>query len=96
MNQKKRITYLDMAKGVGIILMIAGHLIGSLQAIDNKPYFSSVYQFIASFHMPLFFLISGYFLSTVLLFRGLNHMCWNRQSIKFLSLLFPTISICFI
>lgn len=59
MNQKKRITYLDMAKGVGIILMIAGHLIGSLQAIDNKPYFSSVYQFIASFHMPLFFIISG-------------------------------------
>lgn len=31
------------------------------------------------------FLSSGYFLYTVLLFRGLNHMCWNRQIIKFLS-----------
>ncbi len=59
MNAQKRITWLDMAKGVGIVLMVAGHLIGALQTIDNKPYFSPVYQFIASFHMPLFFIISG-------------------------------------
>ena len=59
MNSKNRITYLDMAKGAGIILMITGHLTGSLQAIDFKPYFSPLYQFIASFHMPLFFIISG-------------------------------------
>ncbi len=59
MNAQKRIVYLDMAKGVGIVLMIAGHLIGSLQSIDNKSWFSGVYQFIASFHMPLFFIISG-------------------------------------
>lgn len=59
MNQKKRIAYLDMAKGVGIVLMVAGHLIGSLQSIDNKPYFAPAYQWIASFHMPLFFIISG-------------------------------------
>ena len=39
MNQKKRITYLDMAKGVGIVLMVAGHLIGSVQTIDYKSYF---------------------------------------------------------
>jgi len=56
---KKRIDYLDMAKGAGIVLMVAGHLIGSLQTIDYKPGFSAVYQFIASFHMPLFFIISG-------------------------------------
>lgn len=59
MNQKKRITYLDMAKGAGIVLMVAGHLIGSVQAIDYKPYFSPAYQYIASFHMPLFFIVSG-------------------------------------
>ena len=59
MNAQKRITWLDMAKGVGIVLMVAGHLIGALQTIDNKPYFSPVYQFIASFHMPLFFIFSG-------------------------------------
>ena len=52
MNSKNRITYLDMAKGAGIILMITGHLTGSLQAIDFKPYFSPLYQFIASFTLP--------------------------------------------
>ncbi len=59
MTSKQRITYLDMAKGVGIVLMVTGHLVGSLQTIDNKPYFSPLYQWIASFHMPLFFVISG-------------------------------------
>ncbi len=59
MDSKNRITYLDMAKGAGIILMITGHLTGSLQTIDDKPYFSPLYQFISSFHMPLFFIISG-------------------------------------
>lgn len=59
MSEKKRIPYLDMAKGVGIVLMVAGHLFGSLQTIDYKPFFSPAYQFIASFHMPLFFILSG-------------------------------------
>lgn len=59
MNQKKRVTYLDMAKGVGIVLMVAGHLIGSVQTFDNKAYFKPTYHWIASFHMPLFFIISG-------------------------------------
>lgn len=39
MNQKKRVTYLDMAKGAGIVLMVAGYLIGSVQTFDNKAYF---------------------------------------------------------
>ncbi len=59
MSEKKRIDGLDMAKGVGIILMVAGHLVGSLQTIDNKSWFSPFYQFVASFHMPLFFILSG-------------------------------------
>jgi len=59
MGQKERITYLDMAKSVGCMLMVVGHLIGALQSIDNKVYFAPVYHFIASFHMPLFFIISG-------------------------------------
>lgn len=52
-NQPKttdRIKYLDIAKGIGIILVIMGHT-GFL--FDNlKTYFFS-------FHMPLFFVISG-------------------------------------
>ncbi len=50
MTENERIEYLDIAKGVGILLVIIGHV--ELVA-------APVRQYIASFHMPLFFLISG-------------------------------------
>lgn len=47
---KQRIEYLDMAKGIGIILVVIGH----------STYASTgVITWLASFHMPLFFIISG-------------------------------------
>lgn len=49
-NNKKRIEYIDFFKGIGIILMIMGH-VGFGSGFD---------YFIHSFHMPMFFLISGY------------------------------------
>ena len=47
---KKRLDYLDMVKGIGIILVVIGH---STVASD------SVVTWLASFHMPLFFIVSG-------------------------------------
>ncbi|WP_219642083.1 acyltransferase family protein [Cohnella sp. CFH 77786] len=47
----KRIDWLDAAKGIGIILVVAGHT-GSTS--------STVTNYIFSFHMPLFFFLSGY------------------------------------
>lgn len=47
---RERITYLDTAKGIGIILLIAGH---------TFPIYGNTFNFIFSFHMPLFFIISG-------------------------------------
>lgn len=50
-NKKdNRIEFLDTAKGIGIILVIIGHV--STNALINN--------WIYSFHMPLFFIISGY------------------------------------
>ncbi len=50
MTKNNRIDYLDIAKGIGILLVILGHI----------PYISEpVRQYIVSFHMPLFFIISG-------------------------------------
>lgn len=46
----KRLGYLDMAKGIGIILVVAGH--SGLISDD-------VLTWLASFHMPLFFIVSG-------------------------------------
>lgn len=47
-----RIKYFDIAKGIAIICVIIGHTVST--GLINKG--------IYSFHMPLFFLISGYFL----------------------------------
>ena len=49
---KNRVTLIDAAKGWGILLVIAGHII---------TLFSPPSYFIYGFHMPLFFLISGVF-----------------------------------
>ena len=49
LNQK-RIDWLDIAKGIAILCIIIGHSFGK-----NK-----IGAFIFSFHMPLFFILSGY------------------------------------
>ena len=43
-----RVKYFDLAKGIGIILVVLGHM----ENID-----ASIRIWIASFHMPLFFVI---------------------------------------
>jgi fucose 4-O-acetylase-like acetyltransferase len=57
-----RIAWLDAARGLGILLVVAGHALGGL--IDSplgatersyRPIFMAIY----TFHMPLFFLLSG-------------------------------------
>ncbi len=50
MTDKKRIAYLDIARGIGMILVVMGHV----EYVN-----STLRQFISAFHMPLFFLISG-------------------------------------
>ena len=57
----KRIEYLDIARGIGILLVVAGH--NDLGAVS--PF---AHQVIYSFHIPLFFFLSGYFINTALSF----------------------------
>jgi len=47
---QKRLFYFDMAKGIGIILVVLGHV----EYISDE-----LRTWISSFHMPLFFIISG-------------------------------------
>jgi len=49
-----RIKYIDIAKGIGILLVALAHADVSI----ISPY---LHQFIYAFHMPLFFFLSGYF-----------------------------------
>lgn len=51
-DSTSRLAYIDVLKAVGIICVLIGHLFAPLP----------IRVLIYSFHMPLFFLISGYFL----------------------------------
>lgn len=50
-----RVAYIDRLKGIAIFLVVLGHVIGYNDCRD-----SFLWQFIYSFHMPLFMFISGY------------------------------------
>lgn len=60
----QRSQFLDVMKGIGIFLMIFGHAItsanGNLYRREESFWQDPVYEFIYTFHMPLFILISGY------------------------------------
>ena len=48
--KERHLDYIDMVKGVGIILVVLGH----------STYISEqALTWLASFHMPLFFIVSG-------------------------------------
>ena len=50
-NNVSRVQYMDVFRGIGIILMIMGHI-----------WFGTYFDiFKAAFHMPMFFFISGFF-----------------------------------
>jgi len=62
-RSKERLTWLDYAKGIGIMLVVLGHIVRGL--VDNSlvsandPRFQWFDFTLYTFHMPLFFLISG-------------------------------------
>ena len=71
----KRIGYIDIARGIGILLVVMGH--NDFGAVS--PF---LYKLIYSFHMPLFFFLSGYFINTAIGF-------WPFLKKRFNSLLKP-------
>lgn len=66
-EEKNRVPFIDMLKGIAVLLVIIGHTIeNGLGAGYTEPeifYNNPVHIFIYSFHMPLFMLISGYLFS---------------------------------
>ena len=60
MIQKRERMYLNIVKGVAVLLMLWGHAIQYCARTDIIVFENIVFQFIYSFHMPLFMLLSGY------------------------------------
>lgn len=71
-----RVKYFDIAKGVGILCIIAGHMGNAV--INN---------FVFTFHVPIFFLISGYFLKN-------NTSLKEFAAKKYKQLIYPYIITC--
>lgn len=61
-NMKQRLTYFDQAKGVAILLVVMGHVMQFSFGYEH----SSVVDMLGVFHMPVFFLISGFFAYNVI------------------------------
>jgi polysaccharide biosynthesis protein PslL len=77
----KRIEYLDIAKGIGILLVVLGHN-------DFEVISLFVQRTIYSFHMPLFFFLSGYFLNTAVPFFDFVKKRFNTLLKPFLFTIF--------
>lgn len=64
-----RLGWVDVAKGVGILLVVFGHVLrGLIHAgiCPRTPLWEGVDRFLYAFHMPLFFLLAGLFLPRAL------------------------------
>lgn len=57
---KKYYKDMDIARGIGIFLVVLGHSFPD-NKFNNNPFYEYIYKFIYSFHMPLFFIVSGFF-----------------------------------
>ncbi len=64
MTNIARKSWIDVCKGVAILLVVVGHAIRGLYAkgLIAEPSFTAIDSRIYSFHMPVFFALSGYFL----------------------------------
>ena len=54
-NKRVRLIYPDMAKGIGMILIVLGH--------NHPPQLFE--EWLSTFHVPLFFIISGFFIKNI-------------------------------
>lgn len=96
-TENARNNYIDFLRGLAIILMIFGHMIdyGLVLGIcipEQKKIFQIIHNIIYSFHMPLFFTISGY--SLAINDHGINSVTtlWKRIKREIVSLYVPYLS----
>jgi fucose 4-O-acetylase-like acetyltransferase len=83
-----RDTWIDYARGIGIILVVYGHTARGLAHAGipvNQSLYRAIDNAIYSFHMPLFFLLAGIFFLDSLEKRGVRGLILNKAEV----LLYP-------
>ena len=93
-SNKDRIQWVDVSRGIAIILVVFGHVIGNAQAAAtiSGTVWKIIHDIVYSFHMPLFFFISG----CVNHKKGISDYkkCLKVYGLRFVSLLIPYIVFC--
>ncbi|MBV6643246.1 MAG: acyltransferase family protein, partial [Cyclobacteriaceae bacterium] len=84
---KSRLEWIDMAKGIAIILVVFRHIVIGLSraGIDIGSYYEAASTITYSFRMPLFFILSGFFLRKSIEKRKFKQFL----NAKFSTLLYP-------
>jgi len=89
--REKRWVWIDSDKGISIILVGFGHCLAILQnrglALDSYPAITYLSVFLYGFRMPLFFIVSGVFISGGLKKKGLKGYSLYRADTIFYPLL---------
>lgn len=75
----ERIEYLDIAKGIGIILVCVGHACTNQEVVTECQY-ADIIRFVTLFHMPLFFFINGMLYNEKYSIHPLNGMIKKFKS----------------
>lgn len=68
---KSRLAYIDIARGIGILLVVLGHTLAEANYHVQNSTVLFLGQLIYSFHMPLFFFLSGMFFKPEMRFPDL-------------------------
>ena len=61
-QKTKRVAWIDDLKGLGIVLIVAGHCFATLMNMTDglsQRLMRSFFDFVYLFHVPLFFMLSG-------------------------------------
>lgn len=77
---KKYYKDMDIVRGLGIFLVVLGHSFPD-DKFNNNSFYAYMYKFIYSFHMPLFFIISGFFaykIYNILNLSQYKNFIWNK------------------
>ena len=72
MDNKKRYREIDIAKGIAIIFVVLGHCLIGINGKVPSGTPSIITQVIYSFHLPLFFFLSGFLSHKTLEHNGIN------------------------
>ncbi len=92
---KKRYTQIDICKGIGILLVVLGHALK--QTGSANPVIQVLISVIYSFHMPMFFMLSGFVsLKILYLVNTKQRMAYIGQRAKRLLIPYAVMSLLYI